>query len=472
MPRRILVDHNGFKGMGDVVCELSLYDAVRRRHSDAEISSRGSRMLAWGHPAVDAFDESTPIEAFDEVIRILHYPQQLGPGYREAMELGHRFVDRIWLAAGFLPPADLPRLYVLPRELDALGIEHDGGDDLVIAYSADSRDASRRWGGDRFRELARYLESVHGASLIEIGSGITEGRLGVGYDLVGQTDLRQSAAVLSLADLFIGNHGGLTHLAGAVGTPILSPWGASFPYDRYAYDQLSLAVEPDVPCKNCAWTGAVLPQCQALSFHGKPPCTDMISLDEMIRAAETLIARVRGHRAELRRAKAARSAAACDPEWLIRFEWSSQVTLCSHYHITLGGSPGWVADHQADLFLRLQKIVAFPDWGSSDDWKQLVGDYVTAFEANDDWALQLSTDPLSGDEARQRILDFLIHELRPAKTVPKLILIPGGLSLAERLWLRDSAAAYVATDGPLDQPLADHPSRVPCVARVGQLPLR
>ncbi|HEY9856116.1 MAG TPA: hypothetical protein V6D05_10285, partial [Stenomitos sp.] len=59
-PRRILVDHSGEKGLGDIVCELNLYPALRRRYPEAMIASRQSRSLAWGTPEIEAFDETSP----------------------------------------------------------------------------------------------------------------------------------------------------------------------------------------------------------------------------------------------------------------------------------------------------------------------------------------------------------------------------------------------------------------------------
>ncbi|MNL68614.1 hypothetical protein D3C87_1933640 [compost metagenome] len=69
-PRRILVDHSGEKGLGDIVSELGCYVLLRARHSDGAFVSRGSRTLAWGHLFIDAFDESSPDDSFDPVLRL------------------------------------------------------------------------------------------------------------------------------------------------------------------------------------------------------------------------------------------------------------------------------------------------------------------------------------------------------------------------------------------------------------------
>lgn len=446
-PRRILVDHSGEKGLGDIVCELGLYPALRRRYPGAELASRQSRTLAWGTPEIDAFDETSQDHAFDLVLRQADL-RPVTATLQEALQAGRSVFDNFLRFHGFAPEPVPPRLYVLPREVAALGLEDDGSDDLVIAFSADSKEPDRRWGQERFAALAAYLESAHGATLVELGSGLSAGHLGFGLDLVGQTNLRETMAVLSLVDLFVGNHGGLTHIAGAVGTPVLAPWGASHPYAAYAYDAISVGVESGPACRHCGWHGAILPDCLAADLQaGRVPCTQAIAVSDMQRAADALLPRLRAERDRLRHARRERQAAARDPLTLGRFDRKTEVTPFSHQHLYLGGPPGWGRDHRSDNFARLAQVVAFPDWFNRPaEWKRKVDAFIEAHEATSPWVLTLTAHPLTGPEVWAVMDDYLLRERPPGKAIPKIRIILGALSPDERHYLAERAVTRGARE--------------------------
>lgn len=445
-PRRILVDHTGFKGLGDIVCETAFYEALRRRHPGAWIASRGSNTLAWGNPHVDAFDETSPASAFDRILQLPdlgRFTLGLGEAWREGRPVFEHFCRLV----GLEPLDHAPELHVLPREMEELGLEDDGSDRLIVAFSVDSKAPDRRWGAERFKELLEALASRHDLDCIELGSGHCEGHVGVGLDLVGQTDLRQSMAVLSLADLFIGNHGGLTHLAGGVGTPILSPWGASHPYRAFAYDDLSVAVETDPECRHCRWIGGGPAECWDMaSLQGRSPCTQEISVPRMREAAETLLSELRARRDALRRMKAQRRLRARDPLELAHFDHRVAVTPFTHSHFHLGGpSDGWAFRDHGDNYAAYRKIVAFPDWlDPACPWEELLATYVTALHPESNWILQLSTHPLSGAEATELVTRYLNEGMRWLGGTPRLLFVGGRLGQLERAFMVERADAYVA----------------------------
>lgn len=444
-PPRILVDHSGEKGLGDIVCELSVYSALRMRHPDAVLMSRGSRTLAWGNPGIDAFDESSPDDAFDQVVRLASGFQELGRSLAEGRTIFQHFMH----VNGLAPPHSPPKLHVLPEELEAIGLEPDRPEDLIIAYSVDSKEPDRRWGEERFADLLQHVQRVYGGTFVEIGSGFTAGHLGIGYDLVGRTDLRQTMALLSGADLFIGNHGGLTHLAGGVGTPILCPWGASNPYAAYAYDDVSKAVETEPACRHCAWTGNVTAECRETGvFSGRTACTQEISVARMIEAADQLLPELSRNRDHLRKARDERRRLARDPRSLERFDSPQGLNPYDHMRLFMGGQPGWGAEHRRDQYARLRKIVAFPDWHNpASAWDSLLSTYVSTFDANDAWVLMLSAAPLAGPEVRSLLADY-VRLLGHDASLPKIMLILGSLSETDRRDLIQRADAYVPLDGP------------------------
>lgn len=436
------MDHAGNKGIGDIVCELNYYRALRQRYPTASLISRGSRTLAWGNPLIDGFDEHSPDEAFDLVIRQPSL-RAIAEDLPQALKREETIFDIFLRHQGFEPLHGPPALHVLPRELAALDINLDLGERLIIAYSADSKEPDRRWGQERFQALARHLESVHGAFMIELGSGLTEGHLGVGLDLVGKTDLRQGMAILAAADLFVGNNGGLTHLAGGVGTPILVPWGANSPYEAYVYDELSVAVGTAPPCRNCGWTGVFRPACLEVDQTlGRTPCTQDIAIADMIEAADELIPLIRQERQSLRQQKQAHMLAARDPLSLERFESEGGVTPYGHLRLSMGGDPGWA---EAPRIEWLRRVVAFPDWADEGDWKQLIAAYAAMAEAASPWVLVLSASPLTGPKVRTLLETFVYRELRPRKPIPKIQVLIGTLSEAERRALVAQADVFIPT---------------------------
>ena len=106
----------------------------------------------------------------------------------------------------------------------------------VIAFRAVAE--SRRWGVANYVELCKELIRDKGFSIVLIGSAddFREGEeiasvAGTGgvANLAGKTNLRETAAVISRAEVFIGNDSGPAHLAAAVGAPLVVLSGADDP---------------------------------------------------------------------------------------------------------------------------------------------------------------------------------------------------------------------------------------------------
>lgn len=444
-PREILVDHRGEKGIGDIVCELSAYESLKALYPDAVLVSRGSRTLGWGNPFIDAFDETSPDEAFEHVVRFHSNSHHLQASLAKGMTIFEHFLETHDLPAAPHPP----RLYSLPEEIADLGLTPDHPDDLIIAYSVDSKEPDRRWGEERFAALLHELQANYGGTYVEIGNGFTAGHLGIGYDLVGQTNLRQTMAVLSSADLFVGNHGGLTHLAGGVGTPILAPWGASTPYRAYAYDETSMGVETAPDCRYCGWTGQVLQQCRGTDiFQGRTPCTQAISVAQMRRAAEQFFPVIRAQRKQLRSVREERWRQARDPRKLGRYEQAQNLNPYANLRLFMGGRPGWGREAFTESHSPLRKIVAFPDWyNPASAWESLVATYVSEFDADDPWVLVLSVAPLTGPEVSQLLSDY-VGLLGHQADLPKFLLLLGNLTEMDRRDLIQQAEVYIPLEGP------------------------
>lgn len=108
-----------------------------------------------------------------------------------------------------------------------VAMRHRAPGTLLMALGIGASHGRRLWPLERFAELGRALVQRYDARLIAVG-GPDEKFLGlelrqrlgdVVFNLVGQTTLRQTAAVLGRCDYFIGGDSGPMHLAAAGGVP-------------------------------------------------------------------------------------------------------------------------------------------------------------------------------------------------------------------------------------------------------------
>ena len=110
----------------------------------------------------------------------------------------------------------------------------------VLAFRAVAE--SRRWGRDNYTELARTIIEELKMRVILIGGPAdrkegdliaeaveNEDYIEVVVNLAGKTSLRETAALLSRARVFVGNDSGPAHLAAAVGVPVVVLSGADDP---------------------------------------------------------------------------------------------------------------------------------------------------------------------------------------------------------------------------------------------------
>jgi lipopolysaccharide heptosyltransferase II len=102
-------------------------------------------------------------------------------------------------------------------------------DRAVIAIAPGASEAKRRWPASRFAELARRLQARFKAIVLlvgdqhdrELAGEISETLRDGVVNLVGQTTLRQTAALLRRSSMFVGNCSGPLHLAAAAGVAVV-----------------------------------------------------------------------------------------------------------------------------------------------------------------------------------------------------------------------------------------------------------
>ena len=121
-----------------------------------------------------------------------------------------------------------------------LAQSRDGSGPLIALHPGSGVYApARRWPAARFATLADHL-IADGAQIVLLGGAeertlreavLSQMRYVSGVtDLGGRTTLGELLAVLRQCELFVGNDGGVLHLAASAGTPVVAPYGPTDPH--------------------------------------------------------------------------------------------------------------------------------------------------------------------------------------------------------------------------------------------------
>ena len=160
--------------------------------------------------------------------------------------------------------------------------------DIVIIMHPGGHYASQLWPADRFARLADMLIEKYGAKIIIVGSpderrlidglsGMMEKKVA---DITGLS-LDKLAALISLADLFIGNNSGPWHIACALGIPTVSTMGPTDPELWWPVDRRHIVVRRSLACSPCD-----LPECD------RHACMKAITVEEMMEAVRIQLANI------------------------------------------------------------------------------------------------------------------------------------------------------------------------------------
>jgi lipopolysaccharide heptosyltransferase II len=147
---------------------------------------------------------------------------------------------------------------------------------------------SRSWFPLPTATLCRELQA-RGLSVVLIGAPSDEPFAGevvaAGAEvvnLVGRTSLRDVIGILARATIAVGPDSGPMHISSAVGTPVVSLWGATSPARSAPYGCENLVVRGDVPCAPC-----YLRRCPIgrLCMQTIRPETVLARVDDVLRTA-------------------------------------------------------------------------------------------------------------------------------------------------------------------------------------------
>ena len=147
---------------------------------------------------------------------------------------------------------------------------------IAIHPGSGGYSTARRWSPEKFAQLADTLYADVGGQLLLVGGpeevelhqhimNMMRSEMPV-RSLAGKGNIKVAAAVLELADLFIGNDSALMHLATAVGTPTVAifgltnykAWGPYTGESGTKSAKKATIVHIDLSCMPCFYSGHLL----------------------------------------------------------------------------------------------------------------------------------------------------------------------------------------------------------------------
>lgn len=318
------------RSLGDVVLTLPAISALHAWRPDLRISvlvEKPHDALLEGNPAVSEILIAKNFVAMARELRKRHFPivfnQHAGP--KSALLVAaigspvrvcweqrqfsfvynvfagdptgpmHTVEHRIeqFYAAG-LPRGPIPRAQVYPRSdaRDAVAkMLAEKGIDAAKPYAVlrpGAKYFTKRWAIDKFVYLASWLRGKHGVEpVFNLGRAeqdiADEVRRACGdqFAILDALDLRQLIALIGGCRIFIANDSGPTHLAAALGRPVVAIFGSSSSVHWRPWATRHRVVQNDFPCNPCRGD-----RCYAFA---EPRCILSVTLEQVRDACNELL---------------------------------------------------------------------------------------------------------------------------------------------------------------------------------------
>ncbi len=122
-----------------------------------------------------------------------------------------------------------------------------------------SRWESKRWFPAQIAECSVRMRERHHLDVVLLGGredrniaaeAVEKAGIAI-QNLVGQTSLREVIGIIARAKLAVGPDTGLMHIAAAMGTPVISLWGATSPRRTGPYNFQNLVIQGRAACVPC-----------------------------------------------------------------------------------------------------------------------------------------------------------------------------------------------------------------------------
>jgi heptosyltransferase-2 len=205
-----------------------------------------------------------------EIRRLISEKSEAGSQKPEISKSAHQIHEYLHLAAALganskpLPP----QLFVTPEEIEMarkkFGLDKISGPVFGLNPGAEYGPA-KRWPVDRFVLAAKEIQQRTGCVWILFGgkgdlqlcerieSEIQNSKFKI-QNFCGQTSLRELMALLKLCRVLLTNDTGPMHVAAALGTPVVVPFGSTSPEltgPGLPGDGRNRLLKSDAPCSPC-----------------------------------------------------------------------------------------------------------------------------------------------------------------------------------------------------------------------------
>lgn len=168
-------------------------------------------------------------------------------------------------------------------------------DRFACIYPSGGSSELKQWPAVNFIALGRWLNETYGLKILVAGGPgdeavcreVSEG-IGAGAkNLCGRIGLRVAAAVFKRSQIYIGNDTGPTHIAAAMGTPVLAIFGASCHHRFAPFGCNCRVISKDLECSVCNQNGHA-DRC-AKCIYDKPACLETVTVDELKKAVREIL---------------------------------------------------------------------------------------------------------------------------------------------------------------------------------------
>jgi len=160
-----------------------------------------------------------------------------------------------------------------------------GASERIVAIHPFSAVVERGWPLVNFAELAARLAEKGYRPVILGGPGDKDRFQNVshlfpkqGIDLVGTLTIRETAALLKKASLFVGNDSGIMHVAAATGVPLVAIFGPQSPLKFGPWSSKARVIYKNFPCSPCRQK--FFTECKP-SERMRPACVEEITVEEV-----------------------------------------------------------------------------------------------------------------------------------------------------------------------------------------------
>jgi len=158
-------------------------------------------------------------------------------------------------------------------------------------FFAGARWPSKGWFSEQMSSCAKQIEQRYGLRVVLLGSKhdaelAKEVENACHPNLINwvrRTSLKEAVGIIAKAKVAVGPDTGLMHLAAAVGTPVVSLWGATSPHRTGPYGFEDLVIEGRAPCSPCYRRHCPIGRL----------CMQSIGVDEIMAKIETGLSRKR-----------------------------------------------------------------------------------------------------------------------------------------------------------------------------------